>query len=181
MARFEVPSDRDARDHAWALTGEMGERARDFSRTVYETGRLPLREFEAVRMRVAQLNGCRLCMAYRTARDHATRGQGEPIPDEAFYAAVEEWQTTQLLTNRERLAVEFAERYTCAPDPLAADDAFWQRLQSAFTDVEIVEMAMCISAFFTRGRFAHVMGIDDTCEILPPPIADPVSVDRAAV
>lgn len=178
MARFEVPDGRDAREYTWELTGAMGVRAKEFSGAVYDEGRLPLREFEAVRMRTAQINGCRLCMAYRTGQDHATRGVGEDVPAEAFYEAVESWRTAEIFTDRERNAIEFAERYLCDPDPLAGDDEFWQRMRATFSDVEIAEIAMSVSAFFLRGRFAHVMGVDDVCEILPAPRPEQLADSR---
>ena len=68
------------------------------------TARSGLREFEAARLRIAQINGCLFCQDWRTERD------GEKVED-TFDEAVTEWRTTDALDDRARLAAEYAERY----------------------------------------------------------------------
>ena len=50
-----------------------------------------------------------------------------PAPDEAFYAAVDQWRTSPLFSDRERTAIEFAERFAEEPKAIADDEDFWQR------------------------------------------------------
>ena len=62
-----------------------------------------------------------------------------------------------MLTDRERLAAEFAERF--AIDHLAMDDAFWDRLRAAFADDEIADLTICCGMFLGMGRTLAVIGV----------------------
>ena len=97
----------------------IGVAAAAFSLSVYEHTTLGLREFEAARLRIAQINGCLFCQDWRTERD------GEKVEDE-FADAVTEWRTTDRFDERTRLAAEYAERY--ALDHHGLDDEFWTRM-----------------------------------------------------
>ncbi|MEA3149192.1 MAG: hypothetical protein QOD56_131 [Gammaproteobacteria bacterium] len=148
-----------------------------YSRATYEHSRLSLRVFEAARTRVAQINGCQLCQNWRSARDTAAyveslggsrdtiASRDHSAPDEAFYAAVADWRTAALFDSRERVAIEYAERLCLEPQILAQDDLFWRRAHSAFSDGEIVDLSYCIACWMGLGRVAHVLGIDDACQI----------------
>jgi alkylhydroperoxidase family enzyme len=50
----------------------------------------------------------------------AFRGEA---PDEASYAAVIDWRTSNMFSYRERLAIEFAERLSLEPQGFARDEA----------------------------------------------------------
>ena len=56
----------------------IGVPAAKFSAAVYEHSTLSLREFEAARIRIAQVNHCSFCLDWRTERD------GERV-DESLY------------------------------------------------------------------------------------------------
>lgn len=147
----------------------------DFSRAVYSESKLSLREFEGLRIRIADINGCKICIGFRAARDARamfTAARMEPArivtdngpaPDEAFYAAVNHWRGSDLFTPRERIAIEFAERFAQEPKVLSADEDFWSRAKALFSDAEIVDMAHCAAAFMGLGRVAHVLGFDNVC------------------
>lgn len=64
-------------------------------------------------------------MPSRPAHHVADNG---PAPDEAFVAAIPHWRTSSLFDERERLALEFAERFAQEPKVLAADEDFWARM-----------------------------------------------------
>ena len=93
---LESPLEYVARVHA----PEMAGAAMTFSRATYEHSELSLREFEAARFRIAQINGCQLCQNWRSARDTAryvsSLGGGNSTvasrdldaPTEAFYADI---------------------------------------------------------------------------------------------
>jgi len=130
-----------------------------FSDAVYGTSTLPLREFEAARTRIAQINQCHFCLDWRTQRD------GERV-DEGFYGQVERWRDSPLLSGRERLAAELAERFAVDHLSLDSDEAFWAQLHAAFTDAEIVELTLCIGMWVVGGRVNHVFGLDTAC-VLP--------------
>jgi alkylhydroperoxidase family enzyme len=154
-----------------------------FSRATYEHSRLSLRIFEAARTRVAQINGCQLCQNWRSARDTATYveslgGNSDTVasrdhspPDESFYAAVAHFRTATLFTPRERSAIDYAERLCLDPQGLAQDEEFWTTMKALFSDTEVVDLSYCIACWMGLGRVAHVLGIDNACQI--PALSEP--------
>ena len=76
--------------------------------------------------------------------------------DEGFYAEVAPWATTDALTDRERLAAEFAQRF--ALDHHGMDDDFWARLRAAFADDELADLTICCGMFLGLGRALAVIG-----------------------
>lgn len=157
-AGIEVPEGRDPIVHVWgAMVPGIGPAAAAFSQAVYQHTTLGLAEFEAARLRVAQLNGCLFCQDWRTERD------GERVPD-GFEDAVAQWRTTDAFDERTRLAAEYAERYTLDHHGLDAD--FWARMTAAYSAAEIVELSMCLGSWLAFGRLNHVLGLDAAC-VLP--------------
>jgi AhpD family alkylhydroperoxidase len=155
--RIDIPVDRDPIMYVWGeMVPGIGPAAAAFSSAVYERSTLPLREFEAARLRIAQINGCVLCLDWRTNR------AGETV-DDAFAAQVADWRESGGLSVRERLAAEYAERFAVAHHDL--DDEFWLRTRAAFSDEEIVELSMCLGSWIAFGRLNRVFGIDDACVI----------------
>ena len=122
-----------------------------FSEAVYTNSQLPLREREAARWTIAIINDCLVCQDTR-ARDGANAGI-----DDDFYREVENRRTSTVLTDRERLAAEFAERF--AIDHLAMDDEFWARLHDAFGDAELADLVICCGMFLGLGRTLAVVGV----------------------
>ena len=61
MARVDIP-DGDGREASriWELVPHMGAGLHAMSEAVYERSSLPIREREVARMRIAQLNECRV-------------------------------------------------------------------------------------------------------------------------
>lgn len=151
MARIEFPA-RGLGEHAdWALLRPgMASGIGALSEAVYGTSELPWREREAARWMIAQLNECPVCQGTRAR-------QSSPDDDDGFYAEVMDWRMSQALSERERLAAEFAQRF--ALDHLAMDDEFWGRLRAAFADDEIVDLTICCGAFLGMGRMVAVMGV----------------------
>jgi alkylhydroperoxidase family enzyme len=121
------------------------------SEAVYGNTKLPIREREAARWTIALINDCVVC------QDTRARNAAEAGIDEGFYGEVASWRTSDALTDRERLAAEFAERF--AIDHLAMDDAFWIRLRGAFADDEIADLTMCCGMFLGMGRTLAVIGV----------------------
>ena len=153
--------------------GEIVGSASQFSRTVYGRTRLPLRVFEAARARTAEINGCLVCRAFRAKRDMASYDDtktgtvvdnGE-APDEDFYQNVSAWKSYAGFNQRERVAIEFAERFCEEPQALSSDEDFWARARDAFTDSELVELSHAVASFIATGRVAHVLGLDRVCTI----------------
>jgi hypothetical protein len=45
------------------------------------------------------------------------------------------------------------------------DDEFWQRLRAAYTDEELVDLALCVASWLALGRFNRVFDIDGACRV----------------
>jgi alkylhydroperoxidase family enzyme len=80
---------------------------------------------------------------------------------EELYAHVAEYRSWPGYTDRERLAIEFAERFVV--DHTNMDDEFFGRLRAQFGDDEIVDLGLCVAIFMGLGRFLRVLGIDQAC------------------
>ena len=153
MARISPPAESGLGEHVdWSLhRTEMAIGMGKLSEAVYGNSKLPLREREAARWTIALINDCVVCQDTR-AKDAATHAI-----DEGFYAEVASWATTDALTEREKLAAEFAQRF--ALDHQAMDDAFWDRLRGAFAEDELADLTMCCGMFLGLGRVMAVVGV----------------------
>ncbi|MGW8889819.1 carboxymuconolactone decarboxylase family protein [Streptomyces sp. NPDC055749] len=155
---IDIPEGKDAIAYVWGeMVPGIGIAASNLSMSVYEHTTLGLREFEAARLRVAQINGCAFCLDWRTERD------GQKVEAE-FAESVTQWRTTEAFDDRTRLAAEYAERY--ALDHHGFDDAFWSRMTALYSQSEIVELSMSIGSWLAFGRLNHVLGLDTVC-VLP--------------
>jgi alkylhydroperoxidase family enzyme len=177
MPNVTVPASADPLIHVWTqLAPPLTAAAAGYSNAVYEHSSLSLREFEAARITMARINQCALCLDWRTARDVPSRGAaGDEVPED-FYSAVGS-DDDSTLSVRERLAAEFARRY--ATEHLGMDTDFWNRSHDAFTDDELVDLALCVGSWLALGRFNQVFDIDGACRV-PNTQAVPVA-DGSAV
>lgn len=161
------------------------------SAAVYQETTLTYREAEGARMLIALVNGCLMCQGYRIAEHlqvalqkmgsaeapNTGDSRGE-VPTEDFYKAVaNDWRASELFSDRERLAMEYAERISLEPVPLPYDDAFWDRLHAHFDDGEIADLTYSITTWIATGRIVHALGLDGACAIQPPTVA----VERGAL
>lgn len=155
---IDIPEGKDPIGYVWGeMVPGIGVAAAAFSLSVYEHSTLGLREFEAARLRIAQINGCLFCQDWRTERD------GQKVEAE-FADAVTNWRTTELFDERARLAAEYAERY--ATDHHGLDDEFWVRMFAEYSQAEVVELSMSIGSWLAFGRLNRVLGLDTVC-VLP--------------
>lgn len=137
----------------WSLQPELGAAATRLVDAAYNRSILPVRVREAARTRIAQLNDCTVCLAFRA---DSVRAQG--VGDELYCAIGTPDEAG--LTAQERLAVEYAERF--AVDHTSIDDAFVERLRGVFTDAEVFDLTICLSAFLGLGRTLRALGITET-------------------
>lgn len=163
MPRVDVPEGDDPTIHVWsnlapALTGA----AASLSDAVYSKSSLSLREFEAARVRIAQINDCNICLNWRSARDVKGRAAEADTIDEEFYEHIGDFRWRDF-SERERLAAEFAEKY--ALDHTNMDDDLWSRMHAAFSDDEIVDLGICVGSWLAYGRFNRVFDIDGACRV----------------
>ncbi len=83
---------------------------------------------------------------------------------EDFYAHVADYASDGRYSQREKLAIEFAERF--ARDHLSMDEGgFFDRLRQHFSDAEIVDLATCCATFLGLGRLVQVLGPTVACPI----------------
>lgn len=152
MAHIAFP-DRGFGEHVdWTLLRpKMAAGMGALSEAVYGNTQLPVREREAARWIIALVNACAVC------RDTRARQGVEAGIDDAFYAAVAGWRTSPDLTERERVAAEFAERF--ALDHPSMDDGFWSKLRRYYRDDELADLVMCCATFLGLGRALAVVGV----------------------
>jgi alkylhydroperoxidase family enzyme len=158
VARLDIPAGEGGDAvQIWALQPELGAAATRLVDAAYNKSILPVRVREAARMRIAQLNDCTVCLSFRADKVRA-QGLGED-----FYCAIGSAEGSAEgsdLSEQELLAVEYAELF--ATDHTRIDDAFVERLRRAFSDVEIFDLTLCLSAFLGLGRTLRVLGITET-------------------
>ena len=141
----------------WTLRPEMGGMVDKMVTTIYQRSILPAEEREVARMRIAQLNACSACADFRAP------SVLEAGVDEELYAHVAEAATYPGYTARQRLAVEYAERF--ATDHRGIDDDLFARLRGEFTDPEVLDLTMFVAVCLGLGRALEVLGIDSGCAI----------------
>ena len=119
---------------------------------------LDWRLHELIRMRIAQINGCTVCLAWRTPE-----AIGAGVTDQLL-AGVENWRDGAEFTAAERVALEFTELF--CTDSVSISDDLMARLAEHFDPGEIVELALVIGKYLSQGRFMQVLGLDqDTCAV----------------
>lgn len=152
MARIDFPESGMGEHVDWSLLRPpMAVGMGEFSAAVYGNSQLPVREREAARWTIALINDCVVC------QDSRAKGGADAGIDDGFYGEVARWPSSDVLTPREKLAAEFAQRF--ALDHQAMDDELWARLRSAFRDEEIADLTICCSLFLGLGRALAVMGV----------------------
>ena len=185
MPRIDIPEGKaDPEVRVWALRPEMGIGAGALSHAIYDESIVPVRERELARMRIAQINGCAICQQWRSTPgaegqvssqaqaagadgDKSRTADGAPeavaVVSESDYAAVADWQGYDGYSERERLVIDYAERF--ALDHHAIDDDFFDRLRAAYSDAEVLDLTVCIGGWLALGRTLHILGLDEHCRL----------------
>jgi alkylhydroperoxidase family enzyme len=77
---------------------------------------------------------------------------------------LENFRTDAAFTERERIALEFAEKL--AQDHASLDDEFFRRMRAQFNDAEIVEIGMAAGQYIGFGRLLMVLDLERAvCEL----------------
>jgi alkylhydroperoxidase family enzyme len=84
---------------------------------------------------------------------------------EELYTNVKEYRDYEGFSDREKIAIEYAERF--ALDHLSIDDEFFERLRAQLTDEEIVDLSICIATFVGFGRLTKILALDQGCAVEP--------------
>jgi alkylhydroperoxidase family enzyme len=158
VPNIDIPEgSADPEVRVWALRPEMGIGAGALSHAIYEQSIIPVRERELARMRIALINDCAICQQWRS-----TPGAQDMLT-EAEYAGVATWPSFDGYSERERLAIEYAERF--ALDHRSLDEEFFARMRAAYSDAEVLDLTVCIGGWLALGRTLHVLGIDSYCRL----------------
>jgi AhpD family alkylhydroperoxidase len=158
MAKLDVPHGPGGEAAMiWTLRPELGEMVQRMIRGAYEESILPAEERELARMRIAQINDCAACSNFRAP----SVLEAGITPD--LYDNVAAYATYPGYTPRQRLAIEYADRF--ANEHASIDDAFFERLRGLFTDAEVLDLTLCVAVFLGLGRTLSVLGVDQSCAI----------------
>ncbi|QQC64565.1 carboxymuconolactone decarboxylase family protein [Paraburkholderia ginsengisoli] len=102
---------------------------------------------ELVRLRASQINGCAYCVDMHTS--DARKG-GET---DRRLATVVVWRETPFFTDRERAALEWTEALTLVSHE-HVPDSVWNAVRPHFSDEELVDLTLLVSAINAWNRFA---------------------------
>src|ERR1700738_646140 len=105
MARIDLPPGEELDViRAFSLRPDLAAGASAYDGAVWNSS-LDWRLHELVRMRVAQINQCTVCLAWRTPQ------AGSAGATEELLTGVDGWRHQDDYTAAEQTAIEFAERY----------------------------------------------------------------------
>ena len=113
---------------------------------------LPPRLHELVRYRIALLNDCARCRAYRRP-DGVAAGATDDL-----LASVESWRKDDRYDDLERSALDFTERFIY--DHGSIDDELLEQLRAGLGDDGIVDLAACVAKYMAVGRLIAVLDLD---------------------
>ncbi len=157
MARIDLPAgDAPEVVRALSLRPAFAKAVATYDDAVWNST-LDWRLHELVRMRIAQINECTVCLSWRTPQAEAAGVTEELLTDVHRAGERDEY------TDAERVAIEYAARY--CTESARIDDAFMGRLREHFDDGEIVELTLVIAKYMAFGRFMQVLGLDQTCTL----------------
>jgi alkylhydroperoxidase family enzyme len=109
-------------------------------------------------MRIAQLNACSACATFRAP------SVVEAGTTEAVYEHVEQWRTWPGYTERQRLAIEYAERFAAHHRDI--DDELFDRLRAHFADDEILDLSLCLAIWLGLGRTLAVLQVEQRTGVM---------------
>jgi len=157
MARIDLPpgDDLDVM-RAFSLRPELAAGASAYDQAVWGST-LDWRLHELVRMRVAQINQCTVCLSWRTPQAVEAGVTDELLANVHRAAELDDY------TPAEKVAIEYAARF--CTDSANIDDALLKRLGEHFDSGEIVELTLVIGKYLALGRFMQVLGLDQTCTL----------------
>ena len=121
------------------------------TRQVFREGVLDHRVKELARVFIAKSLECGYCAGQRS---HLGAEQGLT---ERAYDEVIDFRQSQLLTDREKAALRWAE--AIAWDAGLADDDLWKELHSHFSEPELVELGYFIGLTMGQQRFLKTLGL----------------------
>jgi AhpD family alkylhydroperoxidase len=110
------------------------------SQQVEAGGRLEPALIHLVLMRVSQVNGCAYCLDMHS-KDARAAGETE----QRLYL-LPAWRETTLYSEREQVALAFAEELTALASHDAVSDALYERASTLFDDAALVDLTLLVVA-----------------------------------
>jgi alkylhydroperoxidase AhpD family core domain len=104
-----------------------------------------------VTVRISQLNGCRFCIDLNSAT-LSKRG----VPDEKV-SEIERWRNSPSFTEKERVALDYAEKVTLSPQGMT--DEQFAPLRAHFDEDAIVELTALIAFQNLSSKFNSALGV----------------------
>lgn len=108
--------------------------------SVHTAGRLEPALIELVLMRVSQINGCAYCLDMHS-KDARAAGETE----QRLYL-LSAWRETKVYSEREQVALAWAEELTELASHEAVSDALYDRAAQLFEEAELVDLTMLVVA-----------------------------------
>ncbi|MDT0509709.1 hypothetical protein [Novosphingobium sp. MMS21-SN21R] len=170
--RVDIPTDREPLVHILNHVGTeklLDTRQRMF-RTIYDAPETTLtaREREGMRIMGAARTNCPICAGMRLWRDWPGFAGGE-IPEEFYQNAADCNYDWEGFTPREKLLVEFADRFERDIESINGDDVLWERMHALLTEAEIGDTLLMLGCWVGTGRVLKAMGIGSVCVVPPSP------------
>lgn len=112
----------------------------DLGQAIRGAGRLESALIELLLMRVSQINGCAFCLDMHS-KDARAAGETE----QRLYL-LPAWRETRLYSERERIALAWAEELTRLDSPEAVSDALYEQARQVFEEAELVDLTLLVVA-----------------------------------
>jgi hypothetical protein len=168
--RVAVPEGAEPLEHILNHLGSymLVENRKRMFRTIYDAPETTLtpREREAMRILNAVRTNCPICSGMRLWRDWPGFS-AEPIEEEFYQNAIDGTLDWPGYTARERLLVEFADRFENDIENVNHDDLLWARMHKAFNETEIGDIVIMLATWIGTGRALKALGIGSVC-VVPP-------------
>ncbi|MEW5834028.1 MAG: carboxymuconolactone decarboxylase family protein [Pseudomonadota bacterium] len=113
---------------------------------IRDAGRLEPALIELVQMRVSQINGCAFCLDMHS-KDARAAGETEQR-----IHLLPAWRETKLYSERERIALAWAEELTTLDSPEAVSDALHEQARQHFEEEALVDLTLLIATINSWNR-----------------------------
>jgi len=110
----------------------------ELGKQVHSAGRLEARLIDLVLMRVSQINGCAYCLDMHS-KDARAAGETE----QRLYV-LPAWRETTLFSERERIALAWAEELTELNSHDAVSDALYEQARQLFDEDALVDLTLLV-------------------------------------
>jgi hypothetical protein len=168
--RVDVPQDSEPLVHILNHLGSdklVDARQRMF-RTIYDASETTLtaREREGMRILGAARTNCPICAGMRLWRDWPGFS-GDEIAEEFYQNAIDCNYNWDGFTDREKLLIEFADRFESDIEGINGDEELWKRMHALLNEEEIGDTVIMLATWVGTGSALKALGIGSVC-VVPP-------------